>query len=97
MKLEAVDKKKPALICVGTVAEIDNDRVRIEFDGYRGSGYWTVYYDRDLFQAGWCYANGYPLQPPGRFLSSLVAGLNSRIQQAWELYLKGCTFRKGSF
>ncbi|XP_065057114.1 polycomb protein Scm-like isoform X2 [Rhopilema esculentum] len=65
MKLEAVDKKNPALVGVASVAEVDGDRVRIEFDGYKGSGYWTHFTDRDLFQAGWCFSNGYPLQPPG--------------------------------
>ncbi len=65
MKLEAVVKNNPALIGVATVSQIDNNRLKIDFDGYVGSGYWTCYSDRDLFHAGWCYANGYPLQPPG--------------------------------
>ncbi len=65
MKLEAVVKNNPALIGVATVVEVDDNRIRIEFDGYPGAGYWTYYSDRDLFNAGWCYNNGYPLQPPG--------------------------------
>ena len=73
MKLEAVDKKNPALVGVASIAEVDGDRVRIEFDGYKGSGYWTHFTDRDLFQAGWCFSNGYPLQPPGKLVRQAVS------------------------
>lgn len=66
MKLEAVDKSNPSLIGVATVHEVDKDRIRIEFDGYKGSGYWTTYWDRDLLNAGWCHANGHPLKSPGK-------------------------------
>ena len=65
MKLEAVDKGDPFVIGVASVVEVDADRIRIQFDGFKGSGYWTTYLDRDLFNAGWCLANGYPLRPPG--------------------------------
>ena len=67
MKLEAVDKSNPSFIGVATIVEIDDDRVRIEFDGYKRSGYWTTYSDRDLFNAGWCHANGHSLRAPGTF------------------------------
>ena len=82
MKLEAVDKNNPALIGVSTITEVDGEKVKVEFDGYKRSGYWTVFHDRDLFQVGWCYANGYPLQPPGGkniFVASysLIAALES--------------------
>ena len=65
MKLEAVDKSDPFVIGVASVVEVNEDRIRIQFDGFKGSGYWTTYLDRDLFNVGWCYANGYPLRPPG--------------------------------
>ena len=71
MKLEAVDKTNPAVIGIATVAEVDGDRVWIEFDGHEGSGYGTWYWDADLLNAGWCYANRHPLRPPGT-LGSLV-------------------------
>ena len=66
MKLEAVNKVYPSVVGVATVLDVDEDRIRIEFDGYKGSGYWTTYLDRDLFNAGWCFANGHPLRPPGK-------------------------------
>jgi hypothetical protein len=37
MKLEAVDRKNPHLVCVATLAEIDNGREdswKIHFDGW---------------------------------------------------------------
>lgn len=65
MKLEALDPKNPLLICVATVADVDGDRIRVDFDGYLGSDYWCRYDSRDIFPVGWCHLSGHPLQPPG--------------------------------
>ena len=69
MKLEAVDPKNPALICVASVAEVEGDMIRVDFDGYMGSDYRCRFDSRDLFPVGWCYFSGYPLQPPGTIVS----------------------------
>ncbi|KAK3932781.1 Polycomb protein SCMH1 [Frankliniella fusca] len=67
MKLEAVDKKNPMLICAATVGEVKNDMVHVTFDGWRGAfDYWCRYDSRDIFPVGWCAKSGHPLQPPGK-------------------------------
>lgn len=65
MKLEAVNKQSPSVIGVASIVDVEGEQVKIEFDGYKGIGYWCHYYDRDLFAAGWCARTGHPLQPPG--------------------------------
>ncbi|KAL1458277.1 hypothetical protein WDU94_008438 [Cyamophila willieti] len=65
MKLEAVDKKNPQLICVATVGEVKKDMIYITFDGWKGAfDYWCRYDSRDIFPAGWCAKSGHHLQPP---------------------------------
>ncbi|XP_030623643.1 lethal(3)malignant brain tumor-like protein 1 [Chanos chanos] len=65
MKLEAVDKRSPALIRVATVQEVETHRIKIHFDG------WSHVYDEwvdadnpDVHPAGWCESTGHPLKPP---------------------------------
>ncbi|MEQ2181619.1 hypothetical protein GOODEAATRI_013444, partial [Goodea atripinnis] len=54
MKLEAVDKKNPYLICPATIGEVRGDEVFIMFDGWRGAfDYWCKYDSRDVFPVGW--------------------------------------------
>ncbi|XP_054646918.1 sex comb on midleg-like protein 2 isoform X1 [Dunckerocampus dactyliophorus] len=66
MKLEAVDKKNPHLICPATVGEVKGDEVFIMFDGWRGAfDYWCKYDSRDIFPVGWCSLTKHSLQPPG--------------------------------
>lgn len=65
MKLEAVDKKNPQLICVATIGEVKKDMIYITFDGWKGAfDYWCRYDSRDIFPAGWCFKSGHHLQPP---------------------------------
>lgn len=65
MKLEAVDKKNPQLICVATVGDVKKDMIYITFDGWKGAfDYWCRYDSRDIFPAGWCGKSGHHLQPP---------------------------------
>lgn len=66
MKLEAVDKKNPHLICVATIGEVKADSIYVTFDGWRGAfDYWCRYDSRDIFPVGWSHKSGHPLQPPG--------------------------------
>ncbi|XP_014882077.1 sex comb on midleg-like protein 2 isoform X2 [Poecilia latipinna] len=66
MKLEAVDKKNPYLICPATIGEVRGDEVFIMFDGWRGAfDYWCKYDSRDIFPVGWCSLTKHSLQPPG--------------------------------
>lgn len=66
MKLEAVDKKNPYLICPATIGEVKGDEVFIMFDGWRGAfDYWCRYDSRDIFPVGWCALTKHSLQPPG--------------------------------
>ncbi|XP_056016493.1 polycomb protein SCMH1-like isoform X2 [Ostrea edulis] len=67
MKLEAVDRKNPQLICPATVGAVKGEEVHVTFDGWRGAfDYWTRRDTRDLFPVGWCAMSGHPLQPPGQ-------------------------------
>lgn len=66
MKLEAVDKKNPYLICPATIGEVKGDEVFVMFDGWRGAfDYWCKYDSRDIFPVGWCSITKHSLQPPG--------------------------------
>ncbi|KAG7472587.1 hypothetical protein MATL_G00110290 [Megalops atlanticus] len=67
MKLEAVDKRSPALVRVATVVEVDTHRIKIHLDG------WSHMYDEwvdsdhpDIHPAGWCEQTGHPLKAPLR-------------------------------
>ncbi|XP_053435759.1 sex comb on midleg-like protein 2 [Nycticebus coucang] len=71
MKLEAVDKKNPCLICPATIGNVRGDEVHITFDGWSGAfDYWCKYYSRDIFPVGWCNLTGDVLQPPGTNVSA---------------------------
>ncbi|KAL1023439.1 hypothetical protein UPYG_G00040840 [Umbra pygmaea] len=66
MKLEAVDKKNPYLICPATIGEVKGDEVFVMFDGWRGAfDYWCKHDSRDLFPVGWCSVTKHSLQKPG--------------------------------
>ncbi|XP_034274672.1 lethal(3)malignant brain tumor-like protein 3 isoform X3 [Pantherophis guttatus] len=65
MKLEAVDKRNPALIRVATVVETEDHRIKIHFDGWDSIyDYWIDADNPDIHPAGWCAKTGHPLQPP---------------------------------
>ncbi|XP_031431058.1 sex comb on midleg-like protein 2 isoform X3 [Clupea harengus] len=72
MKLEAVDKKNPYLICPATIGEVKGEEVFIMFDGWRGAfDYWCRYDSRDIFPVGWCALTKHSLQPPGNSVTPL--------------------------
>ncbi|XP_070567910.1 polycomb protein SCMH1-like isoform X2 [Ptychodera flava] len=67
MKLEAVDRKNPHLICPATVALVKDNQIFVSFDGWRGAfDYWCDYDSRDIFACGWCAMAGINLQAPGQ-------------------------------
>ncbi|XP_054829666.1 sex comb on midleg-like protein 2 isoform X2 [Eublepharis macularius] len=71
MKLEAIDRKNPFLICPATIGDVKGDEIFITFDGWRGAfDYWCKYDSRDIFQVGWCDLTRDALQPPGNNVSS---------------------------
>ncbi|XP_059107566.1 sex comb on midleg-like protein 2 isoform X7 [Peromyscus eremicus] len=66
MKIEAVDRKNPFLICPATIGDVKGDQIHITFDGWSGTfDYWCKYDSRDIFPVGWCCLTGDILQPPG--------------------------------
>lgn len=70
MKLEAVDRKNPHLICPATITEVKGEDIFITFDGWRGAfDYWCKYDSSDIFPVGWCSLTGDSLQPPGNRVS----------------------------
>ncbi|XP_015219389.1 sex comb on midleg-like protein 2 isoform X2 [Lepisosteus oculatus] len=81
MKLEAVDRKNPYLICPATIGEVKGDEIFVMFDGWRGAfDYWCKYDSRDIFPVGWCSSTKHSLQPPGNSVTlpkSLPASVSS--------------------
>lgn len=68
MKIEAVDRKNPFLICPATIGDVKGDQIHITFDGWSGAfDYWCKYDSRDIFPVGWCCLTGDILQQPGSF------------------------------
>ncbi|KAL6036924.1 hypothetical protein STEG23_015236, partial [Scotinomys teguina] len=66
MKIEAVDRKNPILICPATIGAVKGDEIYITFDGWGGIfDYWCKYDSRDIFPVGWCRLTGDVLQTPG--------------------------------
>ncbi|XP_020039914.2 lethal(3)malignant brain tumor-like protein 3 isoform X2 [Castor canadensis] len=65
MKLEVVDKRNPVFIRVATVADTDDHRIKVHFDGWNGCyDYWIDADSPDIHPVGWCSKTGHPLQPP---------------------------------
>ncbi|XP_071075743.1 lethal(3)malignant brain tumor-like protein 3 isoform X3 [Desmodus rotundus] len=65
MKLEAVDKRNPMFIRVATVADTDDHRIKVHFDGWNNwYDYWMEADSPDIHPVGWCSKTGHPLQPP---------------------------------
>ncbi|XP_019384792.1 PREDICTED: sex comb on midleg-like protein 2 isoform X6 [Crocodylus porosus] len=79
MKLEAVDRKNPYLICPATIGDVKGDEVFITFDGWRGAfDYWCKYDSRDIFPVGWCSLTEDALQPPGNNVSTTKTGAKTQ-------------------
>ncbi|XP_016074886.1 PREDICTED: lethal(3)malignant brain tumor-like protein 1 [Miniopterus natalensis] len=77
MKLEAVDRRNPALIRVASVEDVEDHRIKLHFDGWSHAyDFWIDADHPDIHPAGWCSKTGHPLQPPlhPRELSSASPG-----------------------
>ncbi|XP_036104566.1 lethal(3)malignant brain tumor-like protein 3 isoform X2 [Molossus molossus] len=65
MKLEVIDKRNPVFIRVATVADTDDHRIKVHFDGWDSCyDYWIDADSPDIHPVGWCSKTGHPLQPP---------------------------------
>ncbi|XP_008832926.1 lethal(3)malignant brain tumor-like protein 4 [Nannospalax galili] len=65
MKLEAVDKRNPQLIRVATIIDVDDQRVKVHFDGWDHKyDYWMDADSPDIHPIGWCDVTGHPLEVP---------------------------------
>ncbi|XP_034496769.1 lethal(3)malignant brain tumor-like protein 1 isoform X12 [Ailuropoda melanoleuca] len=67
MKLEAVDRRNPALVRVASVEDVEDHRIKLHFDGWSHAyDFWIDADHPDIHPAGWCSKTGHPLQPPLR-------------------------------
>ncbi|TSK16094.1 Lethal(3)malignant brain tumor-like protein 3 [Bagarius yarrelli] len=65
MKLEAVDRKNPCLVCVATVADIIDNRFLVHFDNWDDTyDYWCDASSPHIHPVGWCQDHGRPLTAP---------------------------------
>ncbi|XP_050997720.1 sex comb on midleg-like protein 2 [Acomys russatus] len=75
MKIEAVDRKNPFMICPATIGAVEGDQIHVTFDGWNGKfDYWCKYDSRDIFPVGWCHLTGHVLQPPGKYAKKKPKG-----------------------
>ena len=74
MKLEAVDRKNPDLICVSSVNNVVDNLFLIHFDEWDDSfDYWCKDDSPYIHPVGWCHENQVPLVPPtGKFLLNCI-------------------------
>ncbi|XP_062818388.1 lethal(3)malignant brain tumor-like protein 4 isoform X2 [Anolis carolinensis] len=81
MKLEAVDKKNPSLMCVATIADMLDNRLLVHFDNWDGSyDYWCDSGSPYIRPVGYCQETGTPLITP--------AGYKDSRTFSWEKYLE---------
>uniref|UniRef100_A0A3B1JMC9 Lethal(3)malignant brain tumor-like protein 1 n=1 Tax=Astyanax mexicanus TaxID=7994 RepID=A0A3B1JMC9_ASTMX len=65
MKLEAVDRMNPSLICVATVTDLVGNRFLVHFDNWDDTyDYWCDARSPYIHPVGWCQERGLPLTPP---------------------------------
>ncbi|XP_015255110.1 PREDICTED: lethal(3)malignant brain tumor-like protein 4 isoform X3 [Cyprinodon variegatus] len=65
MKLEAVDKKNPGLVCVASVADVVEERFLVHFDNWDDTyDYWCDSSSPYIHPVGWCEEHGRPLTAP---------------------------------
>lgn len=65
MKMEAVDRKNPALVCVASVSDVIQERIRVHFDDWDDSyDYWCDSQSPFVHPVGWCQEQGRPLTSP---------------------------------
>ncbi|XP_068593189.1 lethal(3)malignant brain tumor-like protein 4 isoform X2 [Cebidichthys violaceus] len=65
MKLEAVDRKNPGLVCVASVADVIDDHFLVHFDNWDDTyDYWCDSSSPYIHPVGWCEEQGRPLTAP---------------------------------
>uniref|UniRef100_A0A8C5SGX4 Lethal(3)malignant brain tumor-like protein 1 n=1 Tax=Laticauda laticaudata TaxID=8630 RepID=A0A8C5SGX4_LATLA len=65
LKLEAVDRMNPSLICVATVTDVVDNRFLVHFDNWDDTyDYWCDPSSPYIHPVGWCQEHGKPLTPP---------------------------------
>ncbi|XP_061821342.1 lethal(3)malignant brain tumor-like protein 4 [Nerophis lumbriciformis] len=65
MKLEAVDKKNPGLVCVASIADVIDDRFLVHFDNWDNSyDYWCDSSSPYIHHVSWCQEHAQPLTAP---------------------------------
>ncbi|KAM9337298.1 lethal(3)malignant brain tumor-like protein 4 [Symphorus nematophorus] len=65
MKLEAVDRKNPGLVCVASVTDVINDHFLVHFDNWDDTyDYWCDGSSPYIHPVGWCEEQGRPLTAP---------------------------------
>uniref|UniRef100_A0A667XD84 SAM domain-containing protein n=1 Tax=Myripristis murdjan TaxID=586833 RepID=A0A667XD84_9TELE len=81
MKLEAVDRKNPSLVCVASVADVIEQRFLVHFDNWDDTyDYWCDSSSPYIHPVGWCEEQGRPLTAP--------QGHPSPENFLWEEYLE---------
>ncbi|XP_028920308.1 lethal(3)malignant brain tumor-like protein 4 [Ornithorhynchus anatinus] len=67
MKLEVVDRRNPRLIRVATIVDVEDQRIKVHFDGWSQKyDYWIDADSHDIHPVGWCDVTGHPLELPHR-------------------------------
>uniref|UniRef100_A0A3Q3W6A2 SAM domain-containing protein n=1 Tax=Mola mola TaxID=94237 RepID=A0A3Q3W6A2_MOLML len=65
MKLEAVDRKNPGLVCVASVTDVIDDHFLVHFDNWDDTyDYWCDNSSPYIHPVGWCEEQGRPLTAP---------------------------------
>ncbi|KAM4656511.1 lethal(3)malignant brain tumor-like protein 3 isoform 5-T6 [Amazona ochrocephala] len=81
MKLEAVDKKNPSLMCVATIMDMVDNRLLVHFDNWDESyDYWCEASSPYIRPVGYCQETGTPLTTPPGYKDSKAF--------SWERYLE---------
>ncbi|XP_077193295.1 lethal(3)malignant brain tumor-like protein 4 isoform X2 [Paroedura picta] len=81
MKLEAVDKKNPSLMCVATITDMVDNRLLIHFDNWDESyDYWCDASSPYIRPIGYCQETGTPLTTPAEYKDFKTF--------SWEKYLE---------
>ncbi|XP_016519468.1 lethal(3)malignant brain tumor-like protein 1 isoform X3 [Poecilia formosa] len=87
MKLEAVDRMNPSLICVATVTDVVDDRFLVHFDNWDDTyDYWCDASSPYIHPVGWCQERNLPLTPPQVF--SAAPDYPDPGQFSWSRYLE---------
>lgn len=78
MKLEAVDRKNTALVCVATVRDMMDNRILVHFDSWDDIyDYWADPTSPYIHPVGWCDQYGHNLTPPnGKILKIWHSSFN---------------------